>query len=113
MTDPNCLFCQIVAGAIPASILRADDDTLVFADINPQAPTHVLVIPKQHVRDIGELGADPGVAAAVIAAIGAYAAENRLTDYRTVFNTGAGVGQSVFHAHAHVLAGRPMQWPPG
>ena len=93
--------------------MREDDDTLVFADINPQAPTHVLVIPKKHVRDIGELGADPAAAAAVIAAIRAFAAENGLTDYRTVFNTGAGVGQSVFHAHAHVLAGRPMRWPPG
>jgi histidine triad (HIT) family protein len=113
VTDPDCLFCQIVAGAIPATIVGEDAATLVFTDIAPQAPTHVLVIPKKHLRDIGELGGDPVAAAAVTAAIRAFAAEFGLTDYRTVFNTGAAVGQSVFHVHAHVLAGRPMAWPPG
>ncbi len=112
-TDPDCLFCRIVAGEIPATKIREDADTLIFADINPQAPTHVLVIPKKHRRDIGELGGDPESAAALLAAIRAFVAEQAITDYRTVFNTGAGVGQSVFHVHAHLLAGRPMGWPPG
>ncbi len=116
MTDPqvaDCLFCRIVAGAIPATRLREDDDTLIFPDIDPQAPTHVLVVPKRHFRDLGELAADPGRATAVLAAVRAFTAETGLSDYRTVFNTGAQAGQSVFHVHAHVLAGRPMAWPPG
>ena len=111
--DPDCLFCKIIAGEIPAATLREDDATLIFADINPQAPTHVLVIPKRHLRDIGELGSDPVASSSVLAAIRAYVDDEGLTDYRTVFNTGAGVGQSVFHVHAHLLAGRPMGWPPG
>ncbi len=111
--DPECLFCRIVAGEIPATKLREDADTLIFADINPQAPTHVLVIPKKHRRDIVELGADPPTAAALLAAIHGFAAEQSITDFRTVFNTGAGTGQSVFHVHAHILSGRPLGWPPG
>jgi histidine triad (HIT) family protein len=107
MSD-ECLFCRIVAGDVPAVRLREDERTLIFADINPQAPVHVLVVPKRHFADIGQLGADPETAAAVVAAISAFAADSDLTDYRTIFNTGAGVGQSVFHVHAHVLAGRPM-----
>jgi histidine triad (HIT) family protein len=109
----DCLFCKIVTGEIPATKLRDEADTLVFADINPQAPTHVLAIPKRHLRDLGELATEPTVAVALLAAIRGYAAENGLTDYRTVFNTGAAVGQSVLHVHAHLLAGRPMGWPPG
>ena len=109
----GCLFCGIVAGAIPAARLREDSATLIFADINPQAPTHVLVIPKRHCADIGQLGGDPATGAALLAAISAFAAENGLTDYRTVFNTGGAAGQSVFHVHAHLLAGRAMGWPPG
>jgi histidine triad (HIT) family protein len=109
----DCLFCRIAAGEVPVTRLREDDETLVFPDINPQAPTHALVITKRHFRDIGDLGGDPTAAAALLAAIRGYAADAGLTDYRTVFNTGAGVGQSVFHVHAHVLSGRPMGWPPG
>jgi histidine triad (HIT) family protein len=111
--DPNCLFCKIVAGEIPATRLREDDDWLIFADIAPQAPIHVLVIPKKHFRDIGELGADPSAAGLLVGAIRTFVTENGLSDYRTVFNTGAHAGQSVFHVHAHLLAGRPMNWPPG
>ncbi|MCU1658526.1 MAG: histidine triad nucleotide-binding protein [Pseudonocardiales bacterium] len=109
----ECLFCGIVAGTVPAQKVREDDETLTFADTNPQAPFHVLVIPRKHIPDIGALGADPDAAAALLRAIRAVAQENGLTDYRTVFNTGAKVGQSVFHVHAHVLSGRPMSWPPG
>jgi histidine triad (HIT) family protein len=109
----DCVFCKIIAGEIPATKLREDDETLIFADINPQAPIHGLVVPKQHYTHISELAGDRQTGAAVLAAIAAFADEENLTDYRTVFNTGAGVGQSVLHVHAHVLAGRPMGWPPG
>jgi histidine triad (HIT) family protein len=109
----DCLFCGIVAGAVPSSKVREDDATLAFTDINPQAPLHVLVVPKKHLANVIELGADPETGAALLAAIRAIAQEQALTDFRTVLNTGPMVGQSVFHVHAHVLAGRPMTWPPG
>jgi histidine triad (HIT) family protein len=109
----NCLFCKVVSGEVPATIVWQDDDAVAFDDINPHAPTHVLVVPRKHLADIGELASDPEVAVAMLRAIRAVAAERGLTDYRTVFNTGAQVGQSVFHVHAHVLAGRPFRWPPG
>jgi histidine triad (HIT) family protein len=109
----DCLFCAIVAGDIPASLIREDDDTIAFADLNPQAPVHILVVPKRHIADIAELGADARAGAAVLRAIRAIVDEQSLGDFRTVFNTGSGVGQSVFHVHAHVLSGRPMGWPPG
>ena len=101
----DCLFCAIVAGDVPAGIVHSDEHTIAFTDINPQAPTHVLVVPREHVADIVEAGGRPDVAAT--------AAELGLDAFRTVFNTGAAVGQSVFHVHAHLLAGRPMGWPPG
>lgn len=109
----ECLFCSIVAGEVPATRVYEDDDVVAFADINPQAPTHVLVVPRTHLRDVAELGADPASAAALIGGIREVAARLGLGPFRTVFNTGAEVGQSVFHVHAHVLAGRPMGWPPG
>ncbi len=109
----DCLFCGIVSGDVPSSTLYEDEHTVAFADTNPQAPTHVLVIPRKHVRDIAALGADPAAAAGLLAGIRAVAEQENLSDFRTVFNTGAQVGQSVFHVHAHVLAGRPMGWPPG
>jgi histidine triad (HIT) family protein len=109
----DCLFCKIVAGEAPVTVIWQDDDAVAFADINPQAPTHVLVVPRKHVANIGELASDPEAAVAVLRAIRAVAADRGLTDYRTVFNTGPEVGQSVFHVHAHVLGGRPFRWPPG
>jgi histidine triad (HIT) family protein len=109
----DCLFCGIVAGRVPAKIVREDGDTIAFEDINPQAPLHVLVIPRKHIRDIGELSGDPEVAGALLRSIRAVVEERGLSDFRTVFNTGAEAGQSVFHVHAHVLSGRPMGWPPG
>ncbi|SDJ06769.1 histidine triad (HIT) family protein [Frankineae bacterium MT45] len=112
MTD-DCLFCKIVAGQIPATVRFDNDAVVAFEDLNPQAPTHVLVVPKTHVRDIAELGEDPALAGAFVAGVRATAAELGLGAFRTVFNTGAEVGQSVFHVHAHLLAGRPMGWPPG
>jgi histidine triad (HIT) family protein len=109
----DCLFCGIVAGDVPATTVYEDDHTLAFVDINPQAPTHVLVIPKQHFADLPAIATDAAAATGYLAGIRGYAEQQGLTDFRTVFNTGAGVGQSVFHVHAHVLAGRSMGWPPG
>jgi histidine triad (HIT) family protein len=109
----DCLFCKIVAGQIPATAVYQDDHTFAFADLNPQAPTHVLVVPKQHFADLVELSQDAAAAAAVLNGIRATAAACDLSEFRTVFNTGAQAGQTVFHVHAHVLGGRPMKWPPG
>lgn len=109
----DCLFCRIVAGEVPATIVHQDEGVVAFVDVNPQAPTHVLVVPRTHVADLVALAGDADASVAVIRGIAAVADQLGLTDFRTVFNTGAGVGQSVFHVHAHVLAGRPMTWPPG
>lgn len=110
----DCLFCKIVAGEVPATVVRETETTLTFRDINPQAPTHVLVIPKAHHADAASLAAEaPEVAADVLREAGEVAALENAGAYRLVFNTGAGAGQTVFHAHAHVLAGRGLEWPPG
>ena len=109
----DCLFCGIVAGDVPATTVYEDDHALAFLDLNPQAPTHVLVIPKRHYTDVADLSRDSEAAAGLLAAIHGFVEQEQLTDFRTVFNTGAEVGQSVFHVHAHVLAGRNMGWPPG
>lgn len=108
-----CLFCRIVAGEIPATVVRESTETVAFRDVAPQAPTHVLVIPRRHVADVAELAADPDLYAAVGREAVAVAAAEGLQDYRVVFNRGPGAGQTVFHAHAHVLGGRGMLWPPG
>jgi histidine triad (HIT) family protein len=110
--QPDCLFCKIVAGEIPATIVRETATTIAFRDISPQAPTHVLVIPRAHYPDGASLAAaDPGAAADVLREAGEVAAQEKVdaTGYRIVFNTGRGAGQTVFHAHAHVLGGRDLQ----
>jgi histidine triad (HIT) family protein len=109
----DCLFCGILAGSVPAEIVYEDDVAVAFRDINPQAPTHVLVITREHIADLRELGARADVAASYVAAVGKVADRLGVEDFRTVFNTGAPVGQTVFHIHAHVLAGRSFTWPPG
>ena len=111
----DCLFCKIVAGEIPAEIVAENEHTVAFRDINPQAPTHVLVIPRVHQPDIAALAAaEPEAAAALLVDARAVTkAEGAENAFRLVFNTGAEVGQSVFHAHGHVLAGRSFTWPPG
>jgi len=112
----DCLFCKIVAREIPAEIVHETDATLAFRDINPQAPTHVVVIPKAHHANAAALAAtDPSLAGAVLRAAGEVAEAEGIVEsgYRQVFNTGAGAGQSVFHVHCHVLGGRPLSWPPG
>jgi len=110
----DCLFCKIVAGEIPAEIVHSTERTVAFRDINAQAPTHVLVVPKDHYADAAALAAgDPVASAELVSTAAAVATAEGHTDYRLVFNTGAGVGQTVFHTHLHVLAGRSMTWPPG
>ena len=113
-TDTDCLFCKIVAGDIPAEIVSESEHTIAFKDINPEAPTHVLVIPKRHEPDIGSLAAaDPDAAIALLNEAQAIADQAGNGFYRLVFNTGADASQTVFHCHGHVLAGRSMTWPPG
>jgi histidine triad (HIT) family protein len=115
-TDPDCLFCKIVAGDIPATVVREDEATFAFRDLEPQAPSHVLVIPRHHTSTVASLAREaPEDAVAVLDAVRAVAEQEGLADsgYRTVFNTGADAQQTVFHAHIHVLGGRPMSWPPG
>ncbi|MFI7497815.1 histidine triad nucleotide-binding protein [Streptomyces sp. NPDC049687] len=110
----DCLFCKIVEGHIPATIVRETETTVAFRDINPQAPTHVLVIPKAHYENAAVLAAEaPQLAADVLRETQAIADEDKLESYRIVFNTGSGAGQTVWHAHAHVIGGRGLQWPPG
>ena len=116
MPDENCLFCKIIGGTVPADFVHQDEHCAVIRDINPQAPMHVLVIPREHLeslddasqRDEGLLGHLLRVGARVANDLG-----HAEQGYRTVINTGAGAGQSVFHLHVHVFAGRPLGWPPG
>jgi histidine triad (HIT) family protein len=112
----DCLFCKIIAGEIPAAKLYEDDRLVAFADVNPQAPMHILVVPREHIPSLNDLG--PGHdaligemlrRAAALAADRGFAASG----FRTVFNCNADAGQTVFHLHLHVLAGRTMRWPPG
>jgi histidine triad (HIT) family protein len=110
----NCLFCRIVQGEIPAKIVKQNEHALAFRDINPAAPTHVLVIPKVHVTDVSEV-TDAATLGQVFALAREVALDEGLAEggYRLVVNTGANAGQSVFHLHMHVLGGRSMAWPPG
>ena len=113
--DPDCLFCKIAAGEIPAEVVHETGTTVAFRDIEPQAPTHVLVIPRVHLPDAAAVAADaPDVSVDLIRAAAAVAEQEGLgAGYRMVFNTGAQAHQTVFHAHLHVLGGRSMTWPPG
>ena len=110
----DCLFCKIVAGEIPADIVHTTERTVAFRDLNAQAPTHVLIVPRDHYANAAELAAgDPVASAELVTTAAAVATAEGYADYRLVFNTGAGAGQSVFHTHLHLLAGRPLSWPPG
>jgi histidine triad (HIT) family protein len=108
--DNDCLFCRIVAGEIPATVVYETDTTLAFRDIDPKATVHVLVIPKTHHADVVALAQDPAAAADVLAAAAAVAENDGLTadGFRVLFNTGANAGQEVLHVHAHVLGGEPL-----
>ena len=112
----SCLFCRIVAGEIPASKVYEDEALLAFNDINAQAPMHVLVIPKAHIATANDLSAEHDALVGAMVRCGAAIAKQRgydATGYRSVINTNAQAGQSVFHLHLHVIGGRSMAWPPG
>jgi histidine triad (HIT) family protein len=110
----DCLFCKIVAGEIPATKVAESAEFLAFRDINPQAPTHVLAIPRQHVASLNEATDATMVGGLVLFARDVAVAEGLADDgYRVVINTNAGAGQTVFHIHAHLLGGRALGWPPG
>ncbi len=113
--DPTCLFCRIIAGELPATVVASTERSVAFRDVNPQAPTHVLVVPRRHVATAGELAATAAddLADVVSTAREVAVAEGLDDGYRLVFNTGAQAGQSVFHAHLHLLGGRHLAWPPG
>ena len=110
----DCLVCKIVSGDVPADVVHEGDAVIAFRDINPQAPTHVLVVPRDHQPDVAALAAaDPAALAELVKVGRQVATADGHADYRLVFNSGAEAGQTVFHVHGHVLAGRPLGWPPG
>ncbi|GAB2677294.1 HIT domain-containing protein [Thalassiella azotivora] len=113
-SDPDCLFCRVVDGSVPADVVVATDRVLAFRDVSPQAPLHVLVVPRDHHVDVGALAhADGETLAELVRVGGQVAADEAGGEFRLVFNTGPSAGQSVFHVHGHVLGGRSMTWPPG
>ncbi len=111
----DCLFCKMVAGQIPSDIVYQDEDVLAFNDINPQAPQHILFIPKRHIASMTDLtAADGPILAKIYVAAGSVAKKLNLErGYRFLTNVGPDSGQSVFHLHFHLLGGRPLGWPPG
>ncbi|HEY3026295.1 MAG TPA: histidine triad nucleotide-binding protein [Pyrinomonadaceae bacterium] len=116
MAEPDCLFCKIIAGEIQAEVVHEDERCVVIRDINPQAPTHLLVFPRDHIESLDEASQkDEAMLGHLLRVAARVANDEGLAGggYRTVINTGAGAGQSVFHLHVHVLGGRPMHWPPG
>jgi histidine triad (HIT) family protein len=112
----DCLFCRIIHRDIPASIVYEDDRVLAFNDINPQAPTHVLIVPKAHIATLNDLSSDDDqVVGELVRRAAAIAKERGISagGFRTVFNTNREAGQTVFHIHLHLIGGREMHWPPG
>ncbi len=115
MSDTSCIFCKIAAGTIPARIIGKTEYALAFLDLNPQAPTHALVIPLRHVEHLSEFvdSASPDEAHDLFALASKIGREATNSGYRVVTNEGSDGGQTVYHLHLHVLAGRQMSWPPG
>lgn len=114
IADMSCIFCAIAAGEVPATVVHQSERVVAFRDLNPVAPVHVLVVPREHYRNVVELSADPATAAELLAVVSEVAHAEDVSDgFRTVFNTGGDAGQEVDHVHAHVIGGRQMQWPPG
>lgn len=112
----DCLFCKIAAGTVPATLVHQDEHFIAFKDINPQAPMHVLIVPRRHVSTLNDLSPDDDqLVGEMMRRAAAIAREHGHADrgYRTVFNCNAGAGQTVFHIHLHLLGGRPLTWPPG
>jgi histidine triad (HIT) family protein len=113
---PDCLFCKIIGGQIPAAIVYHDDRLVAFKDINPQAPMHVLVVPRRHIASLNDITADDdGLVGEMVRRGAALARDHGHSErgFRTIFNTNADAGQTVFHIHLHVLGGRTLTWPPG
>jgi histidine triad (HIT) family protein len=113
---PACIFCKIVSGEIEAAIVHEDDEVVAFRDVNPQAPVHVLVVPRRHVATLDDLRPEHGeIVARMVLAATKIARDQDMSreGYRLVWNCGEGAGQSVFHLHLHLLGGRRMHWPPG
>jgi histidine triad (HIT) family protein len=116
MSDASCIFCRIAAREIPSEIVHESDRVVAFRDTNPQAPTHILLIPKEHIGSIADIQDGHGDLLADIAQVATHLAEAEGIDrsgWRLVTNVGPDAGQSVFHLHVHLLGGRPMAWPPG
>jgi histidine triad (HIT) family protein len=115
VSDGDCLFCRIVSKDVPAQVVLDSDDVLAFRDVNPQAPTHILVIPKEHIASLEAVGERHGpLLASLVAAVNEVAREDGVAGgFRVVTNVGRAAGQSVDHLHLHVLGGRGMTWPPG
>jgi histidine triad (HIT) family protein len=116
MTDVNCIFCKIIAKKIPSRVVNEDDLSIAFHDVNPQAPTHILIVPKKHIPEIHSMTlADKELVGHLFLTAKKIAAEMGLdkNGYRMVINNGAGAGQTVFHIHLHILSGRRFTWPPG
>jgi histidine triad (HIT) family protein len=113
--NDDCIFCKIIAGNIPATIVHRDQDVIAIQDVNPQAPTHLLVMPLVHVPTLLDLTpAQAPLVARMLEVAGILARERKLEGgFRVVVNNGTGAGQTVYHLHFHLLGGRPMQWPPG
>ena len=110
----NCIFCQIAAGRAPADIVFEDQDVVAFRDLHPAAPTHILIIPRRHLGSVADAEpADEALLGKLLLAAAHVAQSEQVGGYRLVANTGRQAGQSVFHLHFHLLAGRPMSWPPG
>ena len=116
MSEDVCLFCEIISGTIPSAKIYEDDYVIAFNDINPQAPVHILIIPKQHIAGVGDIGeADTELMGRLVVAAKKIADKQKVKEgsYRLVFNNGTLSGQAVFHVHLHLLAGRAFHWPPG
>lgn len=116
MDSSDCLFCKILSGDIPADIIYESDEAIAFRDINPQAPTHALIIPRQHIASINDLGSgDAAVIGNLFLVAQHIARDEGFADdgYRVVMNCNAAAGQTVFHVHLHLLGGRQLGWPPG
>jgi histidine triad (HIT) family protein len=114
MSNQDCLFCKFVTGEIPVELIAENDGAIAFSDINPQAPIHELIIPRRHFENAAELANSASDLQAVMQLVGQVAELKDLAaGYRLVFNTGSAAGQTVFHAHGHLLGGRSLQWPPG
>ena len=112
----DCLFCKIIERKIPSTIVYEDERVLAFNDITPQAPTHVLIVPKRHISTLNDIGTeDDRIVGELVRRAATIAKERGFSEvgYRTLFNTNRGAGQSVFHIHLHLLGGRPLAWPPG